>query len=82
MYCQYYQAHILKSKAWFISGIFRNEENIAFLRALNNDSNIFEFFVPTESEPDFLKYMSYLLKHGYIFSLEKLPNRIQQQLES
>ena len=41
MYCHYYQAKVLRKKAWFLVGGFRNEENIAFVRALESSQDLF-----------------------------------------
>ena len=77
MICQYYQANVLTKKAWFVSGCFRNEDHVAFVRALDGSSDVFEFFVPDDQEERFLVLAHYLQKHGYFLSLEKKENRFK-----
>ena len=74
-YCLYYQAQVNIEKTWFVVGIFRNEDHIAFERTLDNDHSILEFFVPPDQESDFLKIIKALKNRGYLFSCEKLDNR-------
>ena len=80
MYCHYYQAKVLRKKAWFVVGSFRNEENIAFIRALESSQDLFEFFVPDGYKEHFLSFIKYLQEHGYIFEFEEKPNRIKEIL--
>jgi len=75
--CSYYQAHVLVEKTWFIVGVFRNEDHIAFERTSDDRHDILEFFVPKDQEADFLTLIGMLQKRGYILSLEKLPNRLE-----
>ena len=77
MFCEYYQAEVLKEKTWFISGCFRNEENFVFARALEGNTSVFEFFVPPLYEDRFLAFSQYFLKEGYFLSLEKKENRLK-----
>ena len=76
MYSQYYQARVLSPKAWFISGCFRNEDHLAFVRALEGHKDIFEFFVSKEQEDQFLDLMNYLQRNGSLISYKKMPNRL------
>jgi len=77
MYCEYYQATVFKKKTWFLSASIRNESNVAFARALEGMSDIFEFFVPKDQEERFLYLMQTLQNRGIILSLEKKPNRLK-----
>ncbi len=79
MYSQYYQAKVIKKKTWFVSGVFRNENNIAFARALEGYKDVFEFFVPQDQEEYFLYVINYLKNTGYVLSFEKKPNRLITQ---
>jgi hypothetical protein len=76
MYCQYYQATLERPKTWFISGCFRNEDNVAFARALDGSKGIFEFFVPKDQEETFLNLIKYLVRKRYILSYQKMKNRL------
>ncbi|MFA5074596.1 MAG: hypothetical protein WC436_00670 [Candidatus Babeliales bacterium] len=80
MYCQYYQSHTQKNKTWFIIGCFKAENNIAFVRTLNKQNSILEFFVPEEQEIYFLKLMNYLLQNKYLLDYQKMPNRLLNNL--
>ncbi len=81
MYCLYYQATVLRKKAWFVVGSFRNED-IAFVRALDSTKNLFEFFVPDAYKEHFLSFMNYLQKNGYVLEFEEKPNRLKEKLEA
>lgn len=76
MYCQYYQALVNVRKTWFIGGVFRNEDYVAFERTLEGTNDIIEFFVPGSQEEEFLFLMNYLIKEGYVYKLDKMPNRL------
>jgi len=76
MHCLYYQAKVNVPYTWFIGGVFRNEDNLVFERTLENSPDTLEFFVPEGQEEEFLHIVQYLVAQGYIFSYEKLPNRI------
>ncbi len=75
-YCSYYQARVRVEKTWFIVGVFRNEDHIAFERTLDGDHSILEFFVPVDQEQNFLQIIQSLQKRGYIYSCERLENRL------
>lgn len=77
-YCEYYQGILRRDKIWFVTGCLRNQDNVAFDRALEKKNNLFEFFVPTGYESDFLALMEFFSRKGYLISLEKKPNRIQE----
>lgn len=77
MYCEYYQANLLKEKTWFLSAVLRNEANLVFARALEGAQNVFEFFVPADQESFFLEIMQELEAMGIVLSLTKLPNRLK-----
>jgi hypothetical protein len=77
MYCKYYQAKVLKDKAWFVSGCLRAEENLVFARSMETKKGYWEFFVPQDGEAYFLEIMNYFLKHNYIQELEDVENRLK-----
>lgn len=76
MYCQYYHARVNVRKTWFIGGVFRNEDYVAFERTLAGSNDVIEFFVPGSQEEEFLHLMDYLMKNGYVYQLEKKHNRL------
>ena len=75
-YCQYYQAHVVEKEAWFLTGVLRSFEHLAFDRTLDKETSTFEFFVTEDLEPMFLILMSSLQEQGVISSLTKMPNRL------
>lgn len=79
MYCAYYEAEIVRTRGWFISGIFRNEDNLVFSRALTCD--LLEFFVPTGREKEFVDIMNVLVNEGSILRYAKKNNRIEREHE-
>ncbi|KKP22473.1 MAG: hypothetical protein SZ59_C0006G0014 [candidate division TM6 bacterium GW2011_GWF2_28_16] len=77
MYSKYYTAKSLKSMTWFIFGVFRNEENVAFGRTLDKNESLLEFFVSPNYEAHFLKVANYLSQKGYLFELKEKVNRLK-----
>ncbi len=76
MYCLYFQAKINVRMTWFIGGVFRNEDYVAFERTLSGSNDILEFFVPPAQEKTFLFLIDYLCRNGYVYSINRLPNRL------
>jgi len=74
-YCSYYQAGLVVEKTWFVVGALRNEDHLAFERALENQTDILEFFVPVSQEACFVDLMQHFQSKGYITWLEKKTNR-------
>ena len=77
LYCQYFQANLLREKIWFVVGALKSQENLCFDRALDKQTNLFEFFVPIKCVPEFLRCMHYFQDLGYLFNLEQKTNRVQ-----
>jgi|WetSurMetagenome_2_1015567.scaffolds.fasta_scaffold1198522_2 hypothetical protein len=73
--CSYYQAKVDKEKTWFVVGTFRNEDHVAFERAIEGQTEILEFFVPQDQEDYFLILIQRLKEMGYILWFEKKDNR-------
>lgn len=82
LFCQYYQARVRKEMAWFVVGGFRNEGNIAFVRAVDGHNDLLEFFVPDDCVDEFLHVVSYMQEHGYFFTFEQMPNRFQSEAQT
>ncbi len=74
--CLYYQALVYKKNTLFVGGFFRNEEHVAFMRSLEENPEVQEFFVPMDQEERFLYLIDCLMEMGYVCSLKKLPNRL------
>lgn len=75
MYCSYYQATVNVSTTWFVTGIFRADECVAFERTIEHSNNLLEFFVPGGYEEQFVFIMNALTEQGYVHAFNKLPNR-------
>lgn len=78
-YCLYYQALVDREKTWFVVGALRNEDHIAFERALENQTDVLEFFVPHCQETFFLELMHQLYTHGAVHRCEEKVNRYSNQ---
>lgn len=74
--CLYFQARVDKKRAWFVMGVFRNEDNVAFVRALDGSSEVFEFFVPSGLTEPFFIAIKYLESNGHINNFQQLENRL------
>lgn len=75
-YSLYYRAHVTSSQCWFLVGIIRSFEHLAFDRTFDVEQSVFEFFVPEENETYFLQLMDYFIEQGVVSDLRKLPNRL------
>lgn len=78
-YSLYYQATTDKKKLWFIIGVIRAEEYVAFARTLDTKENILEFFVPSDCETHFVSIMTHFKREGLIHSFEKRENRLHPE---
>lgn len=74
MYCTYYQATLDRKMTWFVTGALRNEPGWAFDRTLDAKANLFEFLVAPNFEDEFVSFMNYFEKRGYVSDLAKLEN--------
>ncbi|MBM3892799.1 hypothetical protein FJ365_00160 [Candidatus Dependentiae bacterium] len=75
MNCVYYQGYLDREKIWFVVGMLRNEDHLCFERTVDKNTNLFEFFVPAGNEQAFLYLMDYCVAQGYVFDLQKKPQR-------
>lgn len=76
-FCSYYQVGLPIEKIWFVVGVFRNEDHIAFERAMPNQPGVLEFFVPTGQEAAFVELIKILQSKAYVLWCEKKPNRLE-----
>ncbi|MCB9492867.1 MAG: hypothetical protein H6679_01180 [Epsilonproteobacteria bacterium] len=74
-YCQYYQLKVTVKTTWFVMGVYRNEDNIAFERTPEGQNQILEFFVPDDCEQHFVDVAQCLQNKGYVLEIKKVPNR-------
>jgi len=74
--CSYYQAQIVRKETLFFVAILRSFDHLCFDRTLDPDQELFEFFVPQNSEQQFLNLMHYFEQHQIVLNLKKLPNRL------
>jgi hypothetical protein len=75
-YCSYYQAYVDKTFCWYVVAILKSHEHLAFDRTLDNQTNLFEFYVPESREAEFLQVMNYFRQQHLVNDLKKLPNRL------
>ncbi len=78
MYSLYYQAKIDVARTWFVVGVLRNEDHVAFERAIEGGDGLFEFLVPQENRERFLELMEYFKQHGYVAWFEQQSNRFMK----
>ena len=78
MYSTYFTAELDRKMMWFVTGALRNEAGWAFDRTLDAKRNLIEFLVAPNYEEEFVKFMRYFEKLGYVQNLQKLPNRYKE----
>jgi len=76
-YCLYYQAYVKRELCWFLVGILRSYEHMAFDRTIDKEKSIFEFFVPVGMQKQFEVVMDAFLSMGVITSCSQLENRLK-----
>lgn len=76
-YSIYYQVHVIRKTAWFVSAVLKSFDHLCFDRTYDVENSIFEFLVPADNEKAFLEIMQYLQKENKIADLKKLPNRFK-----
>ena len=81
LYCSYYQAQVERELCWYVTAALRSYEHISFDRTLDPATSLFEFFVPTTTEKNFLILMAYFQSEGLVRNLKKLPNRLENLAE-
>lgn len=74
--CAYYQARVQKELAWFFVATLRSDEHLVFVRTLDQETSLFEFFVPESREELFCSLMHYYEDLGIVSECRKLPNRL------
>jgi hypothetical protein len=78
-YSLYYHAQVKRELCWQLSAALKGTENVAFDRAVDSKSGIFEFYVPEDTNDIFLQLMEYMKSQGVVLSLEQLPNRLKTE---
>ena len=74
--CSYYQAHVARKETIFFVAILRSFDHLCFDRSLNPEQELFEFFVPTDCEQQFISLMNYFEQQHIVTNLQQLPNRL------
>lgn len=77
-YCSYYTAYVDKPLCWYVVAILKSYEHLAFDRTLDTPTNLFEFYVPADREPEFLRLMEYFKTQNLVSELTKKENRLMQ----
>lgn len=75
-HCLYYQAVVNPQQAWFLVGVLRSFEHLAFDRTCDKATSTFEFLVPISNERHFLEIMHYFQGAGVISSFAQYDNRL------
>lgn len=81
LYCSYYQAQVERELCWYVTAALRSYDHISFDRTLDPTTSLFEFFVPSSTEPYFLAVMTYFESNGLVYNFKKLPNRLENLTE-
>jgi len=76
-YCLYYQAYVKRELCWFLVGVLRSYEHMAFDRTIDKQKSIFEFFVPQGMQEQFEELMDRFLTMGIVTSYFQLENRLK-----
>ena len=75
-YSAYYQAQVVKNTLWFVMGVIRNEDNLAFARTLDPSTQTLEFFVAPAFTEHFESLLAYLQSTGHVKWYERKSNRL------
>lgn len=75
-WCQYFQAHLVPERVWFVTAVLRGCEHVAFDRTIDPQKSIFEFFVPEDRLEIFLPLMRYFQDKQLVQNFVELPNRL------
>ena len=75
-YCTYYQARVKDGDATLLVGVLKNVGHVCFDRTLENETGLFEFFVPRDQNDLFLAIMADFEAMGSVTGLTELPNRL------
>jgi len=73
-FCLFYRITIKVEYTWFVVGIFRNEDHLAFERTDEENNAILDFFVPAAGEQEFLSIIYDLHAKGYVLGYQKGNN--------
>ena len=76
-YCLYYQAQVKKELCWFLVGVLRSYDHMAFDRTIDKAGSIFEFFVPELMQKNFENVMEFFLKEGVVTYFKQMDNRLK-----
>jgi hypothetical protein len=76
MYCTYYQAHVLREQVWFLTGCLRNTDHFLLERTVDVENSVLEFFVPPDSNDEFIHFMKTMSEMGVVLWFKELPNRM------
>lgn len=73
-YCLFYRITVNVQTTWFVIGIFRNEDHLAFERTNSEDNSQLDFFVPHACKESFLGIITSLHAQGYVIAYQELQN--------
>jgi len=81
-YSEYYQAKIEKKTCILFSAILRSFENLAFARTVDKEKSIFEFFVSSDQEQEFVEIINYFCELGFASDFNKKKNRLKDSADN
>ena len=70
-FCLFYEVNVKIENTWFVVGVFRNEDHLAFERTSDNDRSVLEFYIPSACEKEFLHIINALQLQGDVLSYKK-----------
>ena len=76
MYSSYFTAHVPPRDCYFVIALLKSYDHLVFVRTLNVDQSILEFFVSPAQEPEFLEIMQGFVTKGMAVDVQKKPNRL------
>ena len=75
-FCNYFQAHIPPSDCFLVIGFLKSYDHICFIRTIDPQQGLLEFFVPPHTTEEFTTLIQYLEKNALIFNFKKEKNRL------
>ncbi len=72
----YYQAIVVRSTTWFVSATLKSFDNLVFIRTLNAEKGLLEFFVAPAMNDEFCTLMKFYQQQGFVQAFEQKANRL------
>lgn len=72
----YYQAIVVRSTTWFVSATLKSFDNLVFVRTLDAQKGLLEFFVAPAMNDEFCALMTFYQQQGFVQTFEQKANRL------